>query len=79
MSHHGRAPTEVGLLSGQCPCLVHGPTTTSETRRARNKLECCASSRETANAVARSRAPRKSRVILGGRSWYVAPRPHAEG
>ena len=45
----------------------------------RSKLECCASSRETASAVVRLRVPRKSRLILGGRSWHVAPRPRAEG
>ena len=27
----------------------------------------------------RSRVPREHRLILGGRSWYVAPRPPAEG
>ena len=62
----------------QCPCLVHGPTTISEARRAHNKLALCASTRETANAVACSRVPQKSRLMLGGRSWYVAPRPRAE-
>ena len=29
--------------------------------------------------MARSRVPRESQLILGGRSWYVAPRPRAEG
>ena len=63
----------------QCPCLVHEPSTISETRRARIKLSNCASSQETASAVPRSRVPRKSRMILEGRTWYVTPRPHAEG
>ena len=63
----------------QCPCLVHEPTTVSKARHARNKLALCASTRETASAVARSSVPRKSRLLLGGRTWYVAPRSHAEG
>ena len=71
-------PKKRGLLSVQCPCLVHEPTTISEARRTRNKLALCASTRETANAVACSRVPQKSRLMLGGRSWYVAPRPRAE-
>ena len=44
-----------------------------------SKLACCASSRETASVVARSRVPRESRLILDGHRWHVAPRPHAEG
>ena len=79
MSHHGRAPKERGLSKVRRPYLVHRPTTTSAARRARNKLACCASSRETASAVPRSRVPHKRRLILDGRSWDVAPRPRAEG
>ena len=63
----------------QCPCLVPEPTTISEARRALNKLANCASSRQTASAVPRSRVPRKSRLILEGRSWHVTPRPRTEG
>ena len=48
------------------------------TARARSKLACCASFRETASAVARSRVPREQQLILGGRNWYVTPRPRAE-
>ena len=48
------------------------------TARARSKLARCASSRDTASTVARSRMPRERRLILGGRSWHVAPRPRAE-
>ena len=79
MSHHGGSPKKRGLLSVQCPCLLYKRPTTSAARRARSTLACCASSRETASAVPRSRVPRKSRLILGGRSWYVAPRPRTEG
>ena len=49
------------------------------TSRARRKRACCASSRETVSAAARLHVPREHRLILGGRSWYVAPRPRAEG
>ena len=49
------------------------------TARARSTLTCCAASRETVSRVARSRVPREHRLILGGRSWYVTPRPRAEG
>ena len=49
------------------------------TARVRSKLACRTSSRESASAVAHSRVPRKSRLILGGRSWHVAPRPRIEG
>ena len=31
------------------------------------------------SAVVRSHVPRESRLVLGGRSWHVAPRPCAEG
>ena len=50
------------------------------TARARSKLVCCASSRETASAVARTRVPREGQLILslGGSSWHVALCPHAE-
>ena len=47
--------------------------------RACSKLACCAFFRQTESAVARSRAPRENRLILGGRSWHVAPRPRADG
>ena len=47
--------------------------------RARKKLACCASSRETASAVTRPRVPRENQLILGGHSWHVAPRQRAEG
>ena len=47
--------------------------------RAHSKLECCASSREIASAVARSRLPCERRLILRGRSWLVTPRSRAEG
>ena len=79
LPHHGCAPKERGLLSVCCPCPVHRPVTASTAQRARNKLACCASSRETASAVPYSRVPHKSRLILEGRSWYVTPRPRAEG
>ena len=46
---------------------------------ARNKPACCAYSQEAASAVARSRVPRESRLVLGGRNWHVSPRPWAEG
>ena len=49
------------------------------TMRARSKLANCASSRETASAVARSRLPREHRLVLGGRNKCVVPRPRAEG
>ena len=49
------------------------------TVRAGSKLACCAFFRPTESAVARSRAPRENRLILGGRSWHVAPRPRADG
>ena len=49
------------------------------TARARSKLAYGAASRETVSRVARSCVPREHWLIMGGRSWYVAPRPHAEG
>ena len=79
MSHHGRAPKERGPSKVRRPYPVHGPTTTSAARRARIKLASYASSRETATAVPRLRVTHKRRLILGGRSWDVAPRPRAEG
>ena len=79
MSHHSRVPKERGLSPAPCPFVVYGPITTGAARRARSKLACSASSRETAGAVARSLVPRESRLILGDRSWHVTPRPRAEG
>ena len=78
MSHHGHAPKERRLLPVQCPCLSCWPPTISEARRANNELARYASSRQTASAVARSCVQHKSRLIVGGRSWYVAPRQRAE-
>ena len=78
-SYHSRAPNERPLAGA---VSFHGARTDHDQRgtaRARSKLACCASSRETASAVARSRVPRESRLILGGRSWHDAPRPRAEG
>ena len=34
---------------------------------------------ECSGALARSGVPRDSRLILGGHSWYVAPRPRVDG
>ena len=48
------------------------------TVRARSKLACCTSCRETASAVARPRVPHESRLVMGGYRWHVAPRPRAE-
>ena len=41
---------------------------------ASSELACCASSRETASAVARAHVPRESWLCVGGHSWHVAPR-----
>ena len=49
------------------------------TARARSKLACCASSRETASAGARAARGTRRWLGVGGRSWHVAPRPRAEG
>ena len=49
-----------------------------DTTRARKNLASCALSREAASAVARSRMPHESRLVLGGRTWHVARRPRAE-
>ena len=78
-AHHSRAPKKRGLSLVQCPLVVRGSTTTSAAQRARGKLAYCAFFRETASEVARSRVPRESRLLLGGRSWHVAPRPRTYG
>ena len=79
-SHHGSAPKERGPSAAQCHHIAHEPTTTSAARRARSsKLECCASSSETASAGAP--APRDTRRWLGfgGHNLHVTPQARAEG
>ena len=49
------------------------------TARARGKLACFATSRETASAVALARVPRECRLRVGGHSSHVAPRSCTEG
>ena len=44
------------------------------TARARSKLECCASSQETASAGACAARGTRRWLGVGGRSWHVAPR-----
>ena len=80
---HGLASRKRGFSLVQYPFAGHGSTTTSAARRARDAsaraappphrqpTQCCASSPQTANAVARLRAPRESRLLVGGRSWHV--------
>ena len=46
--------------------------------RARGRLACCVTSRETASAVARARVPRESRLRVGGHSSHAASRSCAE-
>ena len=62
-SHHGLAPRERDLppdaVLFHSACTDHSQRSTA---RARGKLACFATSRETASAVARSRVPRESRL-----------------
>ena len=60
---HGLPPNKGSLSLGQCPSIGHGATPASAVRaRARGKRTCCASSPETASAVAHKRAARASGV-----------------
>ena len=63
----------------QCPCLVHEATAPSAARYARKASSRAAPPPERQRAQWRSRVPRKSRLIMGGRSWHFAPEPRAEG
>ena len=47
--------------------------------RARRKRACFVSSPQTANAAARLRAPRASRLLVGGHIWHVGARSCTEG
>ena len=47
--------------------------------RERGKLACCATSRETASAVALENVPRECRLRVGGHSSHVAPRSCTDG
>jgi len=73
-----RAEGERPLAGRVAACGASSDHNQRGTARARSKLARCASSRETASAVARLRMPRESRLILEGRSLHVAPRPRAE-
>ena len=46
--------------------------------RARRKRACFASLPQAATAVVRLRAPRKSRLLVRGRTWHVGARPCIE-
>ena len=78
-SHHGRAPKKRGLSPAQCPSKAWADHNQRGTARARSKLECCASSLETASAGARATRDTRRWLGVGGRSWHVAPRARAEG
>ena len=77
-SHHGLAPKERGLPPVRCPLVVRRPIATTAARRARSKLACFATSRETATAVALACVPCECRLRVGGHSSHVAPRSCAE-
>ena len=62
----------------QHPSIEHRSTTT-RAARARRKRAWCASSPQTANAVARLRALRERRLLVGGCGQYAAARSCAEG
>ena len=68
-------------LASAVPCSAHeadhSQRSTARTRS--SKLACCASPRKIASAVARSRVPRESRLILGGHRWQVVQQPRADG
>ena len=77
-SHHGRAPKERGLSLAQCS--FHGHDRLQPARHGtRAKLECCASSPETASAGASAPRDKRRWLGVGGCSWHVAPRARAEG
>ena len=50
--HYGRAPKERSISSGQRSLVEKARTKTSAARRARSKVECCASFPDTASACA---------------------------
>ena len=50
-SHHGPAREDRGLPPVQCPSVARDPIAASPARRARGKLACFATSRDTASAV----------------------------
>jgi len=50
--HYGRAPKERSISSGERSLVEKTPTKTSAARRARSKVECCASFQDTASACA---------------------------
>jgi hypothetical protein len=50
--HYGRAPKERSISSGQRSLVEKAPTKTSAARRARSKVECCASFPDTASTCA---------------------------
>ena len=62
----------------QYPFVRHMPVTTCATARARGKLACLPTSRDTASAVALARRPRGSRLGVIGHSLHVAPRSCTE-
>ena len=69
------------LLAGAVPFHKAWPDYNQRgAAHARCKRACCASSRERASAVARSRVhTRASRMPVGGRDWHVGARPCTEG
>ena len=68
-----------GLPPVPRPSMSRRPITTSAIRRTRGKRACFATSRETANSVARSLVPREHRLRVGGHSLHAAPRSCTEG
>ena len=63
-------------LPFRCPCVNHNQRSKA---RARSKLECIATSRETASAVPRARVPCECRLRVGGHSSHIAPRSFTGG
>ena len=73
--HRGREPFR------RCSILTYGIDRLQSARHSacvRRKRSCCASSPQTANAVARLRAPRESQLLVGGHCWHVGARSCTE-
>ena len=80
-SHQDLAPKDRSLSSVQWPWIGCGQTITSAARHARVASTRAAPTRERDSDCSGvpARLPRESRLCVGGRSWYVAPRSCTEG
>ena len=76
--HHDPVRKERGFPPVHCPSMSRRPITASAARRARGKLACFATSRETTSAVALIRVQCERRLGVRGHSSHVAPRSCAE-